>query len=125
MCAQIAKKQFPDEWAQRRVEFLPCEWRTWLTLDKGQQIPYTCIYIYTVHVYTYVQSETFKNFRGPNLCEFRVTANIHKVMEGAGHTIFTCIRFPVKFVLGTIIESDLHCGYGTVAALPPPPSQVW
>ena len=34
-CAQVAKKHFPDDWAQRRVEFLPCEWRTWLTLDKG------------------------------------------------------------------------------------------
>jgi phospholipase DDHD1 len=34
-CAQVAKKQFPEDWAQGRVEFLPCEWRTWLTLDKG------------------------------------------------------------------------------------------
>lgn len=34
-CIQVAKKHFPDEWAQKRVEFLPCEWRTWLTLDKG------------------------------------------------------------------------------------------
>ncbi|CAI8058120.1 Phospholipase DDHD1 [Geodia barretti] len=34
-CAQVAKKKFPEDWAHGRVEFLPCEWRTWLTLDKG------------------------------------------------------------------------------------------
>ena len=32
---QVAKKCFKDEWEEKRVEFLPVEWRTWLTLDKG------------------------------------------------------------------------------------------
>ena len=33
---QVAKKCFKDEWEEKRVEFLPVEWRTWLTLDKGR-----------------------------------------------------------------------------------------
>jgi phospholipase DDHD1 len=32
---QVAKKCFKDEWEEKRVEFLPVEWRTWLSLDKG------------------------------------------------------------------------------------------
>ncbi|XP_064389425.1 phospholipase DDHD1-like isoform X1 [Halichondria panicea] len=34
-CSQIAKKQFDDKWTSRRAEFIPVEWRTWLSLDKG------------------------------------------------------------------------------------------
>ena len=34
-CAQIAKRQFEDKWNSKRVEFIPVEWRTWLSLDKG------------------------------------------------------------------------------------------
>ena len=35
-CTQIAKKQFNDKWSTKRVEFIPVEWRTWLSLDKGE-----------------------------------------------------------------------------------------
>ena len=41
---QVAKKCFKDEWEEKRVEFLPVEWRTWLTLDKGRSYNY-----YSVH----------------------------------------------------------------------------
>ena len=34
-CRQTALKHFPDHWKNRRVEFIPIEWRTWLTLDQG------------------------------------------------------------------------------------------
>ena len=34
-CSQVAKKHFPDKWKHKRVAFIPIEWRTWLTLDKG------------------------------------------------------------------------------------------
>lgn len=32
---QVAKKRFPGKWSNKRVEFLPVEWRTWLSLDGG------------------------------------------------------------------------------------------
>ena len=35
-CSQVAKKHFAESWQKGRVEFLPVEWRTWLSLDKGQ-----------------------------------------------------------------------------------------
>uniref|UniRef100_A0A1X7VN80 DDHD domain-containing protein n=1 Tax=Amphimedon queenslandica TaxID=400682 RepID=A0A1X7VN80_AMPQE len=34
-CRQTALKHFPDQWKNKRVEFIPIEWRTWLTLDQG------------------------------------------------------------------------------------------
>ena len=37
-CSQIAKKQFEDKWTSRRAEFIPVEWRTWLSLDKGTEV---------------------------------------------------------------------------------------
>ena len=35
VCAKVAKKNFPDRWNEKRVEFLPVEWRTSLSLDEG------------------------------------------------------------------------------------------
>ena len=53
-CRQTALKHFPDHWKNRRVEFIPIEWRTWLTLDQGavvwhhytffREIPCTIVY---------------------------------------------------------------------------------
>ena len=34
-CTQVGKKYFGDTWREKRVEFIPVEWRTWLTLDRG------------------------------------------------------------------------------------------
>ena len=34
-CTKVAKKNFADDWKEKRVEFIPVEWRTWLSLDKG------------------------------------------------------------------------------------------
>ncbi len=33
---KVAKKSFLDNWQEKRVEFVPVDWRTWLTLDKGK-----------------------------------------------------------------------------------------
>ena len=41
---QVAKKCFKDEWEEKRVEFLPVEWRTWLSLDKGTCCTFTHIF---------------------------------------------------------------------------------
>ena len=35
MCSDIAKKHFKDQWEGGRVEFIPVEWRSMLTLDRG------------------------------------------------------------------------------------------
>lgn len=34
-CMTTAQKHFPLKWKEKRVEFVPIEWRTWLTLDQG------------------------------------------------------------------------------------------
>ena len=34
-CTAIAQKHFPEKWKEKRVEFIPIEWRTWLSLDEG------------------------------------------------------------------------------------------
>ena len=34
---KVAKKNFSESWRDKRVEFLPVDWRTWLTLDKGAE----------------------------------------------------------------------------------------
>ena len=33
---KVAKKSFQECWQDKRVEFLPVDWRTWLALDKGR-----------------------------------------------------------------------------------------
>ena len=47
---QVAKKCFKDEWEEKRVEFIPVEWRTWLSLDKGTD--YNSV-MYSSSAYTY------------------------------------------------------------------------
>ena len=32
---KVAKKNFPECWNNKRVEFIPVDWRTGLTLDSG------------------------------------------------------------------------------------------
>ena len=36
ICKQVAKKYFGEEWDEKRIEFLPVDWRTSLTLDDGK-----------------------------------------------------------------------------------------
>ena len=34
-CVKVAKASFADVWNDKRVEFIPVEWRTRLSLDNG------------------------------------------------------------------------------------------
>ena len=44
-CTQVAKKYFPELWNEKRIEFLPVDWRTSLTLDDGMVMNYA-IYVH-------------------------------------------------------------------------------
>ena len=41
----MAKKYFPELWNEKRIEFLPVDWRTSLTLDDGMVMNYA-IYVH-------------------------------------------------------------------------------
>ena len=41
---KVARGNFSDEWNQKRVEFIPVEWRSGLSLDNGT---YVCVYCST------------------------------------------------------------------------------
>ena len=43
-CTQVAKKNFAEQWKKGRVEFIPLDWRTSLTLDEGLCV-FVCVFV--------------------------------------------------------------------------------